>query len=272
MKPRLLIATICAAALALPVGALAQDGASGSFQLNATFGAGYLIGSQYCPPGAPATTGECVQFTGSAQVPGLGHVTETYTKSFDETICPGQVVSHRTVVFEVAGKGQIEVAMDSWPACADPAISSPTGITTVLAGAVTRGTGKFAGASGSVRVTNHVSPPSCGAGGCRGAADDVWTGTLVVPGMEFDLTPPVLTGATSKVVKVRKKAKFARVRYAVKAQDGVDGSVPVKCKPASGRRFKVGRTKVTCVAEDTSANVGTTQFTVTVKRTRGSSQ
>ena len=196
MKPRLLIASICAAALALPVGALARDGASGSFQLNATFGASYQLGRQYCPPGTPATTDECVRFVGLAQVPGLGHVTETYTKSFDETICPGQVVSHRTVVFGVAGKGEIEVVMNSWPACGDPAASAPAGVTTVLEGAITHGTGKFAGASGDLRVTNHVSPPSCGAGGCRGAADDVWTGTLVVPGMEFDLTPPVLTGAT----------------------------------------------------------------------------
>ena len=90
--------------------------------------------------------------------------------------------------------------------------------------------------------------------------------------MEFDLTPPVLTGATSKLVKVRKKAKFARVRFAVKAQDAVDGAVPVKCKPASGSRFKVGRRKVSCVAEDTSANVATTQFTVTVRRKGGGSQ
>ena len=149
MKPRLLIASICAAALALPVGALARDGASGSFQLNATFGASYQLGRQYCPPGTPATTDECVRFVGLAQVPGLGHVTETYTKSFDESICPGQVVSHRTMVFGVAGKGEIEVAMNSWPACGDPAASAPAGVTTVLEGGITHGTGKFAGASGT---------------------------------------------------------------------------------------------------------------------------
>ena len=270
MKPRLLIATICAAALALPVGALARDGASGSFQLDATFGAAYtFVGLAGCPPGTPSTTVECIRFLGTASIPGLGRVTESYTKSFDGTICPDQVTSFKNAVFEVAGKGTIEVSMQSWPACADPAATTPTGVTSLLEGTIDHGTGRFAGASGNLKLTNHVNPPSSP---LSGSASDIWTGTLVVPGMEFDLTPPVLTGATSKLVKVRKKAKFARVRFAVKAQDGVDGAIPVKCKPASGSRFKVGRRKVSCVAEDTSANVATTQFTVTVRRKGGGSQ
>ena len=163
MKPRLLIASICAAALALPVGALARDGASGSFQLNATFGASYHLrrSRQFCPSGTPSTTLECIRFLGPAQVPGLGRVTESYTKSFDPTICPDQVMSFKTAVFDVAGKGAIEVSMHSWPACGDPAASNPTGVTTLLEGTITHGTGKFAGASGNLQVTNHVSPPSC---------------------------------------------------------------------------------------------------------------
>ena len=92
-------------------------------------------------------------------------------------------------------KGTIEVAMEPWPTCSDPATSSPTGVTALLEGKIVRGTQKFAGASGSLKVTNHVDPPSCGADGCRGAATDTWTGTLVVPDMEFDLTPPLLSGA-----------------------------------------------------------------------------
>ena len=70
-------------------------------------------------------------------------------------------------------------------------------------------------------------------------------------------------------MKAPKKAKTVRVRYAPKAQDAVDGPVSVKCKPGSGSLFKVGRTtKVTCSAEDTSANVATSSFRVTVKRQR----
>jgi hypothetical protein len=276
MKHPILMTTFCAAALAVLAGAsstaaLGRDSASGSLQINAALVAGYEFGLNWCPAGTPATTEDCVHFVGAGAVPGLGHVTETYTKSFDPSICPDQVTSHPNVVLEVAGKGEIEVSMNPWPSCADPAASSPSGVTSLLEGTITRGTGKFAGASGSLKVTNHVSPPSSCAAGCRGSAEDVWTGTLIVPGMEFDLTPPVLSGARPKTVKAPRTAKFARVRYAVKAQDGVDGAVPVKCKPASGSRFKVGRTKVTCFAEDTSANVATTQFTVTVKR-RGGSQ
>jgi hypothetical protein len=271
MKHRILMTTLCAAVLAVAAGAgttaaLGRDNAPGQLQLNATFGAGYEIGLKFCPAGTPATTEECIRFVGLGDVPGLGHVTETYTKSFDQTICPELVTSFSRAILEVAGKGEIEVTMDSWPACGLPAAASPTGTTLTLEGTITRGSGRFAGASGHLQVLNHVGPPSCGAGGCRGPATDVWSGTLVVPGLEFDLTPPVLSGASSKVVKASRKAKFVRVRYSVKAQDDVDGLRPVTCKPASGSRFKLGRTKVSCSAADTSANVASATFTVSVKR------
>jgi hypothetical protein len=273
MKYHVLITALCAVTLAVPAGAsttaaFERDSASGSLQLNAKFGAGYALGVTYCPSGTPATTDECVRFVGAADVPGLGHVTETYTKSFDNTICPGRVTSHPTTVLEIAGKGVIEVAMEPWPTCSDPANSSPNGVTAFLEGKVVRGTEKFAGASGSLKVANHVKPASCTGGGCRGTATDTWTGTLVVPGMEFDVTPPVLSGAASKSVTAPRRAKFVRVRYSVKARDAIDGSVPAACKPASGSRFKVGRTKVACTAKDSSANVATATFTVTVKRGR----
>jgi hypothetical protein len=139
----------------------------------------------------------------------------------------------------------------------------------VIRGTIDEGTGAFAGASGSIQIASTVNAPSCGSGGCRGSSNDTWTGSLVVPGREFDLTSPVLQSVASRTVKAPKKAKTVRVRYAPKAQDEVDGPVPVKCKPGSGNRFKVGRTTtVTCSAEDTSANVATSSFRVTVKRQR----
>ena len=272
MKHRVLITAFCAATLAVPAGAsttapFERESASGSLQLDAKFGAGYRLDAS-CPAGTPATTDECVRFVGGADVRGLGHVTETYTKSFDGTICPGRVTSHPTTVLEITGKGTIEVAMEPWPTCSDNATSSANGVTALLEGKIVRGTQKFAGASGSLKVTNHVDPPACGVDGCRGAATDTWTGTLVIPGMEFDLTPPLLSGAAPKSVTAPRKAKFVRVRYSVRAQDAVDRTVPAPCKPASGSRFKVGRTKVTCTAKDSSANVATATFTVTVKRGR----
>ena len=136
-------------------------------------------------------------------------------------------------------------------------------------GTISAATGKFAGASGSFQLATIGQRPACGIGGCRGSATDVWTGTLTVPGLEFDLTPPVLQPIASKRVKAARNAKTVRVRYSPKAQDAVDGPVSVKCKPGSGSLFKVGRTtRVTCSAEDTSANIATASFTVTARKKR----
>jgi hypothetical protein len=250
------------AAVALPIGAsAAADRSSGTLNVNTTISTGYRLG-QNCPPGTPPTTEECIIFTGAGGIPGLGRATVTYVKSFDETICPGQVVGQRTSLIDVAGKGQLKVAMD-FPYCANRAPNS-----TVHRGTVVEGTGMFAGASGSLQIASTVEAPRCSASGCWGPASDTWTGNVSVPGLAFDLTAPVLQGARPKSVKAPKKAKSVRVRYSVTAQDDMGGSMPANCLPRSGSRFKVGRTKVNCTAEDTSANVATASFTVTVKRAR----
>ena len=101
-----------------------------------------------------------------------------------------------------------------------------------------------------------------------GFGSETWTGTLEVPGLTFDLTPPTLSGAKARTVRVPKKAKTARVTFKVTATDDVDRSVPVSCQPKSGSRFKVGRTRVRCETTDTSANTAKAAFTVTVKRRR----
>src|SRR3954470_14077977 len=84
MKHRVLITALCAATFAVPAGAsttaaFERDSASGSLQLNAKFGGGYRLDAS-CPAGTPATADECVPFVGGADVRGLGHVIETYTK------------------------------------------------------------------------------------------------------------------------------------------------------------------------------------------------
>jgi hypothetical protein len=48
------------------------------------------------------------------------------------------------------------------------------------------------------------------------------------------------------------------------AQDAVDGTLPVTCDPASGSRFPIGTTTVTCTATDSSGNTGTDTATFTV--------
>ena len=102
----------------------------------------------------------------------------------------------------------------------------------------TGGTGPFAAASGRGTLERSLA---------GGAGTETWTGTLEVPGFEFDLTPPKLIGASAKTVRVPKKgAKSARVTFKVTATDDVDGAVPVSCQPKSGSRFKVGKTTVRC--------------------------
>ena len=88
-------------------------------------------------------------------------------------------------------------------------------------------------------------------------------------GLEFDVTPPTLSGAVDKTVRARKGSKRVPVTYAVTGSDAVDGSVPVSCLPRSGSRFKIGRTLVKCSATDTSANAKAGGFRVTVKPALG---
>ena len=116
-------------------------------------------------------------------------------------------------------------------------------------------------ASGGGTVEIHSS-------GATGGGTDIWTGTLIVPGYSFDLTPPTIMGVKNRTVRVPRRAKRARVKYSVTAVDDVDSDVPVSCRPRSGSRFRVGHTRVTCSATDTSANIRTATFTVTVKPRR----
>jgi HYR domain len=57
------------------------------------------------------------------------------------------------------------------------------------------------------------------------------------------------------------------VTYTVSAVDVADGPLPpasIRCAPASGNRFPLGRTQVQCRAADTSGNAATREMTVTV--------
>ena len=62
--------------------------------------------------------------------------------------------------------------------------------------------------------------------------------------------------------------KRVRVRFFVFATDAVDGTVPVACTPRSGSLFKLGRTKVSCSATDSSANTRQARFVITVRPRR----
>ena len=162
-----------------------------------------------------------------------------------------------TVTLKVQDKGEIRIQLPG-TGCVDRIIPNP--VRAEEAFTITGGSGKYAGASGA----GTLAAISYGPPNFNGV--DTWTGTLAVPGLSFDLTPPVLTAPRSKTIRVPRRAKRVRVTYAVAAQDDVDGNVPVSCEPRSGSWFFVGRTLVRCSSVDTSGNASKASFVIIVKR------
>jgi HYR domain len=215
-----------------------------------------------CP--APAeSTDTCASRTGQGVVSGLGRVTEAYTwridlgppscaDGFAKTLAYG-------VVLVVAGKGEIQLALSEGAECVDV-----EGVRTqAQAFTIIGGTGVYVGASGAGTVSRSLGQTASGAAGV-----ETWTGTLDVPGLEFDATPPTISGNSPRTIVAPKRARRVRVRYRVNARDDVDGAVPVSCQPRSGTRFGIGRTIVICSATDTSGNTKMARFAITVKRRR----
>jgi hypothetical protein len=248
------LATALAAAATVQVASgVAKTGAAiGSLTFEAVLGMTSTVGP--CPPGSPPGADLCAARTGSGAVRGLGEVSETYTFFVQEGDCDR--VFEATAHLAVRGKGELQLAVDQYRGeCIESALNLSRAFT------ITGGSGVYAGASGGGTVSHRASPTPSGSAG-----SDTWTGTLNVPGLEFDVTPPTLSGAVNKTVRARRGSKRVRVTYRVTARDAVDGSVPVSCQPRSGSRFKIGRAVVKCSATDTSANTKARRFRVTVKR------
>ena len=256
------LATFVAASPATPATS-GETNSAGTLNLQARLDLVSQLGP--CPPGVGAPVVACAARRGEGLVPGLGRVTETYTFLVSEgpptcaTAGVGKALGY-PVRLVVVGKGEIEVAVAAGADC----IGIEAVRTQTQSFLITGGTGIYAGASGNgtvARVLGGENP-----NGRSGT--DTWTGTLDVPGHDFDLAPPTLTGAVNKTVRAARRTRRVRVTYAVSARDDVDGPVPVSCKPRSGSRFRIGRTAVRCSATDTSANTPTAKFTITVKRRR----
>jgi hypothetical protein len=257
MKGHLTLA-VAVGALALAAVAPAASGDStGSLPLNAVLA--MTSTPSTCPENAPPGATLCATRIGDGVVRGLGRVSESYTFFVDETHACGSgfTVLETTVRLDVAGKGQLQLALERDRNCV------PSALVLNRAFTVVGGTGIYARASGSGTVRHNAHYTLTGAAG-----NDTFTGTLAVPGLEFDLTPPALSGAVNRVTRVRKGLRRVRVAYKVTAADAVDGTVPVSCRPRSGSRFKLGRTKVHCSATDGSGNTQSAHFTVRVKRRR----
>jgi len=261
---RIFLILVLLAGLLASVGATyamaSPSGAAGTFTLSAELSVRYPLTT--CPPGTPSGI-ECYARTGSEAVRGLGNMTETYPYFIDPAPagCGGDEVRvlPATVRLGVAGKGEIELRL-SGSGCLARVLGNPVqGVETFT---VTGGSSRYAGASGGGTIS-HVSTGPPGYSG-----NDTWSGTLVVPGYEFDLTAPVLTGARNKTVRARRGKKRVRVKYIVSARDAVDGARRAACQPKSGSWFRVGRTRVRCSAADTSGNESKATFIVVVKRAR----
>ena len=78
-----------------------------------------------------------------------------------------------------------------------------------------------------------------------------------------DTTPPVLK-LPNLVTAFATSKKGAKVNYTVTATDNLDPNPKVKCTPASGSQFPLGKTPVTCTATDSSGNSSQGTFIVKV--------
>jgi len=246
------IAGLALAAMAgIGVGGAASKTA-GTLQLHGVFHVKWH--EMECPEGTPPTTA-CYSNIGPATFPGLGKASENYVLLVEhaDTGCADWRFH---VVVTVAAKGSFEAdALSS--GCFSPVQQVGTTRFTISGGS-----GVYAGSTGSGTIASAGTET----GSAHGIATDTWAGTLAVPGLDFDVTAPTLTGATNRTARTAKGSARAAVRYTLTAQDEVDGALPVTCKPRSGSRFKVGRTKVTCSAVDRSGNTATVTFSVTVRQ------
>ena len=240
-------------------GVSGAPGASGTLNLRAALTLNSRLGECATPPGLSG----CAVRTLRGPFPGLGAVDGRYEFLVSQggptcSDTTGKAASY-TINLPITGKGEILVAVAEGPCVDQHSIRTQT-----QAFAVLGGTGSFVGASGSGTLERALGEDS----GTGRHGQERWSGTLNVPGLEFDTTAPAISGATAKTVTAKRGAKSARVVLAVTAQDDKDASVAVACTPRSGSRFPIGRTKVTCDAVDSSANAVSASFAITVKKGR----
>ena len=243
-------------AVALVTGTGSAQSVAGTLNLRMTLSV--ISTPVTCPPEALGAD-DCRARNETGRVPGLGSVSAIYIWSFGagSPSCPSSLVKPLATTgrLVVAGKGELHFAFAQGARCVDvePVRNEPQGFT------ITGGTGSYQGASGNGLVERVVS---------AGTGSETWAGTIVVSGLEFDLTSPTLSGARSKTVRAPRGAKRVRVTYKVTASDNADSQVPVTCEPRSGSRFPIGRSTVRCSATDSSANTGKVSFRITVRATK----
>ena len=203
---------------------------------------GVIPGGTDCPAGTPVTS-HCVGQAGAVLVKGLGKVQVVLVHVVDttDTSCPrGTVTGDLT-----SPRGSLAVSGEA-PACVNPTFGYASYQVRL------DGSGRFAGATGTGTIGNN-------------AGNYVVDATLTATTPTFDVTSPTITGAVDRTVRTG-NPRGARVTFLVAARDDSDDSVPVTCSRRSGSLFRVGVTRVTCRATDSSANSAARSFSVVVKR------
>jgi hypothetical protein len=252
------IAAVSAAALTL-----CATASAGTFTLHLAMPWVAIPGAAPCPSSHTPTT-ECNRRgTGELAVRGLGYVSQMYVAPVETAPAACSSGEYQILAYpaqlDVRGRGTISLSVAASSQCARP----PTDILDVSQTfQIVGGTGVFAGASGSGVVSRTDTGYTD-----HGVGTDHLEGTITAPAWDaIDLTPPTIRGAANKIVRAPRNARRVRVRYRVTATDDTNGTVGARCKPASGSRFKVGRsTRVLCAAGDLSANIAHAAFRVTVR-------
>jgi hypothetical protein len=132
--------------------------------------------------------------------------------------------------------------------------------------------------------THTVQCTATDSSGNRGTASFTVSVTTTTP---VDTTPPVITGPGDLVLDATSPAGYD-IGFDVYAKDDVDGTavltslgnlindgeqgepkvgedIIISCNPATNSLFPVGDTTLQCTATDSSGNVGTASYTITVR-------
>jgi hypothetical protein len=205
-----------------------------------------------------AVTVSCAPISGSLF--GFGHSTVTCsahdaagntapTQSFDvnvrDTTAPA-IQAHADVAAEATGSSGATVSYTT-PTASD-SVDGPVSVT-------------CAPASGTVFVLGHTTV-TCTA---QDARNNVGHST-------FDIHVQDTTGPVIQLPGDMAVPTGTPVTFTATATDAVDGTDPVTCAPASGTTFAVGRTFVTCTAQDGAGNQAASQsFSVFVTTTQSHS-
>jgi len=83
-------------------------------------------------------------------------------------------------------------------------------------------------------------------------------------GQDADIIPPVVTVPADLVIDLFGELSTVVVYSGQSAVDDVDGSITPTCTPESGTTLPIGVHTITCSATDSSNNIGTANFTVTI--------